>query len=69
MKKIFLFLVVIGLFSTTANAAWYCEAYSSVAGGWGESFNKRNAKRIAMNNCRVRTPRWDRCYIDSCWRR
>ena len=48
--------------------AWQCRANSG-SGGWGIglSNNLYNAKIIALNECSMRTPNWDICYITSCW--
>ena len=62
-------LLAIALLSTSANAAWYAEAYSSSAYGWGESLNRQAAIHIAMGNCRNLTPYWDTCSITTIyWR-
>ena len=57
-------LLALSLFvSTSASAAWYAEASSSTAMGWGKAYTKQEATVIAMNNCRVRSYAWDVCYI------
>lgn len=49
-----------------AAASWYCTANSPRAYGWGKSPNLASAKRIALNECAVRTPRGQTCRITSC---
>jgi hypothetical protein len=49
---------------TTAQAA-YCEARSAYATGWG-SGNINYARRRALNECAIRTPRGYTCYITGC---
>ena len=61
MKSIILAATI--LLSSTAQAAWYAEATSTTAYGWGESYNRQQAINIAINNCVARTPYWDTCYL------
>lgn len=49
-----------------AAASWYCTAHSPHASGWGKSPNLGIAKRIALNECAVRTRRGKVCRITSC---
>lgn len=50
-----------------ASAAWACGARSAT-GGWGvgASPSLYRAKRIALLQCAVNTPRGYRCYIVRC---
>ena len=57
---VFIFL---SLFSAASMAAWYAEASSQSAWGWGQANTRWQAEAIAMRNCRVRTPQWDVCWI------
>lgn len=62
-------LAAAALFSTlsTASAAqWYCTAHSGKASGWGKSSSLGEAKRIALNECAVRTPQGRYCRITGC---
>ena len=50
--------------------AWYCRATSST-GSWGWGYHPRSlayAKRRALMECAVRTPRNRTCYIRFCRR-
>jgi len=49
---------------STAHAA-YCEARSPYASGWG-SGHINYARRRALQECAVRTPRGYTCYITHC---
>jgi len=49
-----------------AAASWYCTAHSPRAYGWGKSPNLASAKRTALSECAVRTPRGQTCRITSC---
>lgn len=51
--------------SVTASAA-YCTAHSRSAYGWGSSSSLAQAKRIALAQCAVRTPRGQWCRIRTC---
>jgi hypothetical protein len=46
--------------------AWYCRADSPRAYGWGRAGSLYRAKRIALYQCAIRTPRWQTCYISWC---
>lgn len=52
--------------SAGSASAWYCEAHSRNAWGWGSSTKLSSAKRIALRQCAVRTPRGRYCRITSC---
>jgi hypothetical protein len=56
---------VIALIPTEASA-WYCRARSPSAWGWGRSDWVGQAKRIALDECAARTPRYETCYIRFC---
>ena len=60
------FAVVALAASATTASAWYCRADSRNAYGWGSSSNLGSAKRIALSQCAVRTPRGRYCRITSC---
>jgi hypothetical protein len=49
---------------SSAEAA-YCTARSAYASGWGEG-NLNYARRRALRECAIRTPRGYTCYITSC---
>jgi len=49
---------------STAEAA-YCTARSPYASGWGQG-NLNYARRRALHECAIRTPRGYTCYITSC---
>ncbi len=49
----------------TAAEAAYCTARSPYASGWG-SGNLNYARRRALHECAIRTPRGYTCYITSC---
>lgn len=70
MVKTLASLVVAGsllaIMSTEASA-WYCRATSSTgAWGWGSSYSLRQARRIALYQCAIRTPRGYYCRIRYC---
>ena len=46
--------------------ACYCEARSAYAWGWGAHSYCSSAKRRALSECAVRTPRGYWCYITFC---
>ena len=50
---------------STAHAA-YCEARSPVASGWGSAGSMNAARRRALQECAIRTPRGYTCYITGC---
>lgn len=52
--------------STLSASAAYCTAYSRSAYGWGSSPSLAQAKRIALAQCAMRTPRGQWCRIRSC---
>jgi hypothetical protein len=55
--------------SPTEANAWGCRATSPSA--WGQSSGYRyrsEAVNRALRECAVRTPRYETCYIRSCWR-
>lgn len=53
--------------SVSEASAWYCHASSSY-GSWGWATNRslKRAKRTALRQCAVRTPRGYMCYITFC---
>jgi hypothetical protein len=56
----------IGLEASQASAA-YCEARGTTgASGWGRSANLGQARRIALRECAIRTPRRAVCRIMYC---
>jgi len=55
----------LALMSTEASA-WYCRATSSSASGWATRGWVDAAKRAALNQCAIRTPRDQTCYIRYC---
>ena len=56
---------MLGLMSTEASA-WYCRAESPSAYGWGTSNSQGVARRRALAECAVRTPRRQTCYVIYC---
>ena len=73
MKKLMVALAVtagaMGMSTTDADARWICGARSATGGwgvGWAPGVNR--ARRIALRNCAVNTPRGYVCYIRSCRR-
>ena len=50
---------------TEANA-WYCRAESPSAYGWARNDSLSAARRRALRECAVRTPRYQTCYIRYC---
>jgi hypothetical protein len=47
--------------------AWYCKATSQTGSyGWGSSPSRRQAIRIALNQCAIRTPRYATCRLRYC---
>lgn len=52
----------------TSASAWYCEAHApNGAYGWATRYNLYAARRAALWECAVRTPRYLRCYITTCY--
>lgn len=62
MKAIVLALAL--MMSATASAEWVVRATSPTAFGVGISLNLEMAKRIALNECSMRTPRYQVCSVD-----
>ena len=53
--------------ASTPAEAYYCSARGTTgATGWGRSDSLGYAKRIALRECAVRTPRGATCYIMDC---
>jgi hypothetical protein len=50
---------------TEANA-WVCRADSPSAYGWWTAPSLARARRQALRQCAIRTPRWQTCYISWC---
>lgn len=47
--------------------AWYCRASSPTGSwGWGSSYSLSQARRIALNQCAIRTPRGYWCRLRYC---
>jgi len=72
MKKIAISSAIAGLLflSVVSEAnAWYCEARSATGSyGWARNYSLARAKRNALYQCAVRTPRRFVCYITGCIR-
>jgi hypothetical protein len=51
---------------STEASAWYCRAASPSASGWATRGWVDAAKRAALHQCAVRTPRDQTCYIRYC---
>lgn len=69
MKAITASLVITIAFALIPSpaSAWNCGARSPTgAWGWGYSVSLYRAKRIALVNCAVRTPRGYTCYVSRC---
>ena len=66
---IVLALALVGVAGATSPAwAWRCFARGTT-GSTGFSYGYYSlitAKRLALEECAVRTPRWGRCYIVRC---
>ena len=60
-------LSAISLMPTKASAEWYCMARART-GTWGEGWAPANAaaRKIALAECAVRTPRGNVCVITAC---
>ena len=60
--------VAIGMLALMSSeaSAWYCRAESPSAYGWGSSGSQGVARRRALAECAVRTPRYQTCYIIYC---
>ena len=60
-------LVAISLVPTAASAEWYCKAQART-GAWGEGWAPgiAAAKKLALVQCAVRTPRRNVCVITAC---
>lgn len=56
----------IGMFSSAAQAGWYCEAESYSASGWGSSSSRSTAVNRALHECSIRTPSNQVCYLTRC---
>ncbi len=53
--------------SSASAQGWRCEARGTTgAWGWGRSFNREQARAIALGECWVHTPRNAGCYITFC---
>ena len=69
-KAIIASLVVaaaVAMIPSQASAAWTCGARGTTgATGWGYSVSLYRARRIALANCAVRTPRGYTCYLTGC---
>ena len=71
-KALILTCLTIGLITleTSQASAFYCEARASTGSwGWGRSQSPDRARRIALQECAVRTPRRAVCRITYCDRR
>jgi hypothetical protein len=54
-------------FMSSEASAWVCYASSPSANGWGShNYSLGYAKRRALAECSVRTPRYQTCYITGC---
>ncbi|MDB5640774.1 MAG: hypothetical protein JWN07_91 [Hyphomicrobiales bacterium] len=63
------FFLTAGLVTLAAGqaSAAYCEARGTTgASGWGRSSSSGQAKRMALRQCAVRTPRRGYCRITYC---
>lgn len=62
-------LVVVSVLPTAASAEWYCMARSPT-GAWGEGWApaQLTAKKLALAECAVRTPRNSVCVVTACKR-
>ena len=70
-KTIAMLCLTLGFVGIEANqaSAYYCEARGTTgARGWGRSGNPGQARRIALGECAVRTPRRAVCRITFCSR-
>ncbi|MAX56885.1 MAG: hypothetical protein CL537_15460 [Alcanivoracaceae bacterium] len=68
MKKMvgtFAIMATLGLASSPA-LAWRCDAASPSAWGWGSSSSRSTAVSIALQECAIRTPWGQACYIQRC---
>jgi hypothetical protein len=60
-------LSAISVVPTAASAEWYCMARTTT-GAWGEGWSPSQAaaRKIALTECAVRTPRGLVCVITAC---
>ncbi len=70
MRNTFATLVIAAAaiaFLSSEASAWYCTAASPSATGWGRhNYSLGYARRRALAECAVRTPRYQTCYITGC---
>ena len=64
MKK---FIVALLAVASVSAYAWRCEATSPSAIGVGYSPYLNVAQDIAMNECQMRTPYYQACFLRSCF--
>jgi hypothetical protein len=56
------------MFMPSEASAWVCTANSPSAWGKGwHNYSLGYARRRALAECAARTPRWQTCYITSCY--
>ena len=70
-KTIAMLCLTLGFVVIEANqaSAYYCEARGTTgARGWGRSANPGQARRLALGECAIRTPRRAVCRITYCRR-
>ena len=68
-KTIAMLCLALGFMVLESNqaSAFYCEARGTTgASGWGRSSNSGQARRIALRECAIRTPRRAVCRIMFC---
>jgi hypothetical protein len=68
-KTIAMLCLALGFMVLESNqaSAFYCEARGTTgASGWGRSSNPGQARRIALRECAIRTPRRAVCRIMFC---
>jgi hypothetical protein len=56
------------LFFSAEASAWICQARSPT-GAWGRGWHNYSlsyARRRALAECAIRTPRYSRCYLTGC---
>jgi hypothetical protein len=71
MRKYLAALAIAGaafIYCSSEASAWICQA-PSPTGAWGRGWHNYSlgyARRRALAECAIRTPRYSRCYITGC---
>jgi hypothetical protein len=60
-------MALVTLATPSQASAWYCQADGTTgAWGWGASSSLSAARRRALAECAIRTPRGHMCYVSFC---